>query len=189
MRDEQSWRETGLPRAISSFSPRLAKDLREIPYKIKDIPDLGSYYIHGPIGCGKTLLAAWIALEERRRIYLNPEEEQSVKEIIFITVPDFLNDIIATYDDNSRSAQEYLDRLTKAHLLVLDDLGAERSTDWALSMLYLLINRRYEEMNHTIFTSNLFLDELAEKMGDERIPGRIERMCTIMEMKERTAYD
>lgn len=45
--------------------------------------------------------------------------------------------------------------VTEAEVLVLDDLGAERSTEWALSMLYHVINERYNARLTTIITTNL----------------------------------
>jgi DNA replication protein DnaC len=179
MRDEQSWMKSGFPKATNQLTPRLAKDLRTIPYKWVDIPEIGSYFIEGPIGSGKTLLAAWIWMRAKRDLFLNPDKWDN-KNILFITVPEFLNEIKTTYDNNHISAQEVLDMYCNAGFLVLDDLGAERTTDWAMSMLYLLINRRYEGLKPTVFTCNMDLDTLSARLGDERIPGRIERMCELI---------
>jgi DNA replication protein DnaC len=45
--------------------------------------------------------------------------------------------------------------VTEAEVLVLDDLGAEKSSEWTLSMLYHVINERYNEHRTTIITTNL----------------------------------
>ena len=66
--------------------------------------------------------------------------------------------------------------------LALDDIGSEKATDWALQMLYLLIDRRYSQMLKTIITSNLTLDQIADRL-DDRISSRIAGMCKIVSIK------
>ena len=64
----------------------------------------------------------------------------------------------------------------RSPLLILDDLGVEKTTEWALQALYVVVNRRYLDGRQTIITSNLTLDEVREKLGD-RIASRIVGMC------------
>lgn len=176
MRDIKTWEERIRPSAIQNFTKRLQRDLQDIPWE--DLPPVRSYFIHGPVGSGKTFLAANLALERVKENFLAGDN----KFIYFITVPEWLNEIKTCYSDSNRNEQDVVDKYSRANLLVLDDFGPERSTDWAMDMLYLLINRRYEDELTTIFTSNLTLQELAAKLMDERIPGRIERMCEIIEL-------
>jgi DNA replication protein DnaC len=70
-------------------------------------------------------------------------------------------------------------------LLILDDLGVDKPSDWVLNVLYNIINYRYENLKKTIITSNFSLDEIAEAFNDNRITRRIERMCII---EEKQAY-
>ena len=179
MRDIHTWEERIRPQVIQHFTKRLQRDLQEI--HLDDIPPIRSYWIQGPIGSGKTLLAANLALERAKENFLAGEN----RFIYMITIPEWLNEIKTCYSDPDRNEQDVLNKYSKADLLVLDDFGPERSTDWAMDMLYLLINRRYEDDVITIFTSNFNLQELAEKLLDERIPGRIERMCEIITLKAR----
>lgn len=65
-----------------------------------------------------------------------------------------------------------LDRYSKASLLILDDLGREKVTDWATERLYVLVNSRYGDLLPTIATSNLRPNELA-KAGYEPIVRRL----------------
>jgi len=178
MRDNESWKRKALPLELKLLPKRIQNDLETIT--LDNLPRLGNYYIQGPVGSGKTLLAACMLLEAKRHRFL----EATSGDMLFITVPEFLNMIKATYDDPEENEQAVLNKFSEADFLVLDDFGAERTTDWAMSMLYLLINRRYEEMRTTVFTSNIDLQELAEKLGDERIPARIERMCKIINKTE-----
>lgn len=54
-----------------------------------------------------------------------------------------------------------LEPLFRAPLLVLDDLGREKASEWVIDRLYVLIGRRYNELKPTIVTSNYTLDQLA----------------------------
>jgi DNA replication protein DnaC len=56
--------------------------------------------------------------------------------------------------------------------LVIDDLGAEKSSEWAREILYLIIDKRYSDLLPTIITSNLSPKELAEKL-DDRLVSRL----------------
>ena len=75
-----------------------------------------------------------------------------------------------------------MDRYATVQHLVLDDLGAEKSSDWATQILYLIINERYENMRPIIITSNLTIKALGTKMGDDRLSSRINGMCEIILM-------
>lgn len=66
-------------------------------------------------------------------------------------------------------------------LIVLDDIGAEKASEFVEEFFYLLINTRYENVHPMIFTSNLPLSALAERIGD-RIVSRIKEMCEIVKI-------
>jgi DNA replication protein DnaC len=71
---------------------------------------------------------------------------------------------------------DFLDRLAQVDLLHIDDLGAERRTEWVLEQLYCIVNTRYEEQRATLVTSNLDHEALTAQVG-ERIVSRLEGMC------------
>jgi len=71
--------------------------------------------------------------------------------------------------------------LGDCRLLFLDDLGAEKVTDWALETLFTLINDRYERMLPTVYTSNLDPRQLSENLGD-RIASRIVGSCVLINL-------
>ena len=78
-----------------------------------------------------------------------------------------------------------MERYLAADVLILDDLGAERLTEWAAERLYMLIGQRHDEERTTVFTSNLSLEDVAAKLG-ERTTWRILEMCgadNIVEVK------
>ena len=70
--------------------------------------------------------------------------------------------------------------LTRADLLVLDDAGAEKWTEWTEPTLYTIIDERYSYCKPLIITTNSTLDELEKKIGD-RAMDRVLEMCEIVE--------
>lgn len=120
----------------------------------------GWLVFQGDYGSGKTHLAAAIA---NYRLSLG-------NDVLFITTPDLLDHLRSTYGPSSEiNYDELFDRVRNVYLLVLDDLGAESSTPWAMEKLYQLINHRYTRRLHTIFTTNKTLADL-----DPRIRSRLE---------------
>lgn len=171
MRDLATWNDRFLKRQLKIFSTRLQRDLLEYP--AKDLPGYGSYYIWGKSGTGKTTMAAHMYLEAAKKFYL----EMLPGKCLFTTEYAFLNQLKSCIGDSWADERAVMATYTTAEFLVLDDLGAEKITEWGLSQLQILINERYEEMLTTVITSNVSLKKLADVLGDDRIPSRIERMC------------
>ena len=118
----------------------------------------------GGVGTGKTYIAASIANELI-------EQEYTVKMTNFATI---INDLFSCGDKN-----EYVDALMRYSLLIIDDLGAERSTEYALENVYYVIDRRYRAGKPLIVTSNLYLDAIRNEVSIEkkRIYDRVLEMC------------
>lgn len=132
-------------------------------------------FVHGPTGTGKTHFGVAVLSE-----ILSESETGSAR---FVTVPSLLMEIRATFKDSSPCSEEDLiRRFAELDILVLDDLGAEKNTDWAMQTLYLIVDRRYSDMRRTIITSNLALDGIAERVG-ERIASRVAGMCRIISLE------
>ena len=130
----------------------------------------------GSIGTGKTHLAAAVA---------NQVLAAGVP-VIFKTSIDLLTDIRATYDTDTQESK-VVDTYGTVELLVLDDLGKEKVTAWAASMIFSIINARYERMLPTIITTNHGCAELASAPGDDRtraeaIVSRIQETCVTIVM-------
>ena len=118
----------------------------------------------GDVGTGKTFFAACIA-------NALVEQNVSVKMTNFSTI---LNDLFAESDKN-----KYLDRLNKHSLLIIDDLGIERGTEYALEQVYNVIDTLYKSGKPLIVTTNLTLDELKfpTDIPHKRIYDRVLGMC------------
>lgn len=75
--------------------------------------------------------------------------------------------------------------ITSNDVVFIDDIGAEKQTEWGQEMLYLIINRMYESERTLFIATNLTFAEFSEKYGD-RLTSRICEMC---EMHETTGED
>lgn len=132
-----------------------------------------SLVIFGRFGRGKTC-AATAAM---RTIV---EREQC--SAMFITTPKLLDRIRETYSGKAEDSEaEVLLAIETVQLLVLDDLGAERVTDWVREKLFTVLNARHDAQLPTIYTSNLGPSELAEHIG-QRTAERLKEDCQWVEM-------
>lgn len=119
----------------------------------------------GEYGTGKTHLAVAMIHELAK---------QSVYGV-FVTTPDLLQKIRTGFNSEDSKANEIMDIVKTTEFLVLDDLGAEKVTDWVREQFYMIINARYENMLPTVITTNLSFKELEKQIG-KRIVSRIIEM-------------
>ena len=128
-------------------------------------------WFFGNSGTGKTTLAMLIsrtALEAGRSVAI-------------YSLPKLLSRIRQTYDAEigEQSYSQFFERLANVDLLHIDDLGAEKKTEWVLEQLYAIVNARYEEERSVVITTNLERDALAAQIT-ERTVSRLEEMCTLV---------
>ena len=138
-------------------------------------------YIHGPVGVGKTHIL--YAMSN----HMN-EVAQKAREKLMIGYPttliynatDMLRQIKRAFDN--RVETDVLDRiLTFNGVLMLDDVGSEKMTEWVAETFYLIINNRYENMMPVVITSNYNLKDQSERIGDRTV-SRIVEMCDVIEL-------
>ncbi|MQC47904.1 MAG: AAA family ATPase [Chloroflexi bacterium] len=126
-------------------------------------PD-GWIVLIGGNGCGKTHLAAAIANERLT----------AGDRVAFANVADLLDELRAAFaPDAPRRYEQVFRALVEAPVLVLDDLGAQKSSPWAEEKLYQLLNHRHLARLHTVVTTNKKLSELetriASRLADREV--------------------
>jgi len=135
----------------------------------------------GPCGVGKTHLA--VALLKR---VMAEKGDRG----LFYDFRDLLREIQSSWDPVSQTSElDILRPVLEADVLVLDELGANKPTDWVKDTMSHIINCRYNDRKLTIFTSN-YLDNPA-RQGEEsltdrigvRLRSRLYEMCKVIEIQ------
>lgn len=127
--------------------------------------------LYGTVGTGKSFLASCIVNEVLSKYY----------------VPCLMTNMtrIASMVQKEKDPQAYLDTLNEYDLIVLDDLGAERSTPWMTELTQSFINSRYMSGKPIIVTTNLSKADFSkpENSDWERIISRLFDICYFVEVK------
>jgi DNA replication protein DnaC len=163
---------------------------RELAEGTGDLDDVG-VILTGPPGTGKTHLAVSIlavyAVDHVEASWGRRNREAEAGEQVrpldlweqdvarrwtprFASVPRLLEHLRRSYQDDSRG--DPMEALERAELLVLDDLGVEKVTDWTVDRLTTLVGTRYDTERPTVVTSNYDLEALANR-GYDRIVSRL----------------
>ena len=134
----------------------------------------------GPVGVGKTHLAVSI---------LKGLTERGGFSCLFYEFGSLLKQIQDSYNSSTHTSElGVLSPVLNVDVLVLDELGASKPTDWVRDTMAYIINTRYNDKKHTIFTTN-YLDErqaneetLEDRIGI-RLRSRLFEMCKTIEIK------
>lgn len=135
---------------------------------IKRLVESGkSIVLSGNTGCGKTHLA----------VAMMAEFLKTRLDALFVTLPDLLLEIRSSFSERSTNTEKSLvEWCSTKQFMVLDDLGAEKPSEFTVATLYLIFDRRIRQERQTIITTNLMnLDAITEYAG-ARIASRISEM-------------
>lgn len=181
MQSLDSMRRTGFPDAEMrewTFAKSDHTDQRNENIAHKYVANFGTLreqgtglLLCGPVGTGKSFLAACIA-----------------NELINQGTPCLMTNfsrIISRVSEKFGGDQKYLDDLNRFDLLVIDDLGAERDTEFTWEKVMNVIDARYRAGLPLIITTNLGPKDFTDR-GDirrQRVFSRLKEMCVCLEVK------
>src|SRR5436190_15884702 len=154
---------------IADMDPALTREIRTFVRDIKGNLEAGrGLWLFGDVGTGKTSLA----------MLVSKSALEAGRSVAIYSMPRLLADIKETYEESSdRSYMQLFDRLCNVDLLHIDDLGAEKKTEWVLEQLYAIVNERWQEQKSMIVTTNLLdPEELRAQIGPRTV-SRITEMC------------
>ena len=134
----------------------------------------GLYLWSNQRGTGKTKLSC--ALLTSIRI----KHDLSVR---FVSVPEYLYNLRRSFGDKGGASGKITKDLIDCDLLCLDDLGAEKRSEWTDQEMFYLLDTRYTRGRKTIITSNFDLENLQE---DARLSDRIGEICIELHMPEQS---
>ena len=125
-------------------------------------------WLMGDTGTGKTTLA----------MLISKQALAAGRAVAIYSLPKLLARIRRTYDaePGQDSYLALFERLTSVDLLHIDDLGAEKRSDWVLEQLYALVNERYESQRSILVTTNLDEAALEEQIGPRTV-SRLVEIC------------
>ena len=125
-------------------------------------------WLMGDVGTGKTSLA----------MLVSKSAIESGRSVAIYSLPRLLGRIRRTYDADTgeQTYEDFIERLTNVDLLHIDDLGAEKSSEWVLEQLYAIVDSRYEQERSMVVTTNLDQPALEEQIG-ARTVSRLVEIC------------
>lgn len=135
----------------------------------------------GPVGVGKTHLAV--------SILMGLAEQKPGFRYLFYEFGSLIKEIQESFNPNTQTSElSVLSPVLKADLLVLDELGVSKPTSWVKETIAHIINTRYNEKKHTIFTTNYLdnrIDTKSEILEDRigvAMRSRLYEMCRTVEI-------
>jgi DNA replication protein DnaC len=147
------------PRPIVDATRRFAGDI------VRQLDAGRGLWFVGPVGTGKTTLA----------MLVSGAALKAGRSVAIYSLPRLLNEIRDTHRAE-RSHVDLLDRLASVDLLHIDDVGAQRTTDWVLEELYSIVDARYEDERAMVITTNLNYAQLCDQISP-RTASRLAEMC------------
>ena len=138
-------------------------------------------FITGNCGVGKTFLASCIANEMKK----------NNNSVVFGTLIQLLDYIKDTYKESNVGDKEYINVYSNVDLLIIDDLGKEKPTEWVLEKLFLIVNNRYNNYLPIVITTNYNRNQLRERLCINKnysivdsIISRLYEMCGGIDIKD-----
>ena len=153
---------------VVDMDPTIVREVRRFVDDIEGNLEAGrGLWFMGDVGTGKTTLA----------MLVSKAALDAGRSVAIYSLPRLLAEIRKTFNEGSdRSHPALLERLSQVELLHIDDVGAEKTSEWVLEELYVIVNARYEDERAVVITTNLDDAQLREQIG-ERTVSRLVEIC------------
>ena len=172
---------TGIPKEFRTstwdeFDPRRGKLRESIEYFRQWVAedDPPWLYLFGTVGTGKTKAACTLVRDWMRERKL-PVQFMTVSRLVRRSRQ-------AEFEKAASRGGISLGAVSRYSLFALDDVGAEKATDYGTGKLMEFLDARHELDGPTILTSNLDLEQLSEHLGNERVSSRLAQWCHFVKL-------
>jgi DNA replication protein DnaC len=154
---------------VCDLDPSVVRHVRSFIHSVDERLAAGDgLWFYGDVGTGKTSLAMLVSKAALERDH----------SVAIYSVPRLIAEIRNTYErDSGDSYVQLFRRLCGVDLLHLDDLGAERTTDWVLEQLYSIVNERWQDRRSIVVTTNISNREDLERQIGRRTVSRLWEIC------------
>lgn len=151
--------------SVEKIDKKIYKKIKE-----KVVQGKKGVFLFGNTGTGKT--------------YILHAIKNRVKEISPRTSVVFENwvDLLIDLRDDFNKLRSTIDNISENEMIMIDDLGSEKMTEWSQEILYSIVNKAYEREKKIFIATNLSLEQFTERYGD-RIFSRLAEACEMIEMK------
>jgi DNA replication protein DnaC len=153
---------------VTLIDPGVVSEVRRYCDDVEGMLERGrGLWLMGDVGTGKTTLAMLVSRAAR----------MAGRTVAIYSLPRLLSELRKTFDESADlSYLQLMDGLIGVDLLHIDDVGAEKTSDWVLEQLYAIVNGRYEDQRSVVLTTNLDPMALEDQIG-VRTVSRLLEMC------------
>ena len=165
------WEQNKKEDLIKTFPPRVQNFLKDWQVPLAEYPAKSSY-LYGEARTGKT-----IELYKRIMIWQKTQmANQGSLDFLFVTNMNLITSVQEMMD-KPEERSKLIDKYKKVRLLVIDDLGCIKFTDWNYALFQDIIDYRYQYLLTTFYSSNYSIKDYTEVTNDLRGGTRIAHDC------------